>query len=210
VNLKESFRYQNYLETLFNYAVSSLTQRSNITTTTQLHQRSKANPEAVDETVVVEVEKRYTCTNDQLIEFMCAIIDEKRAVAIAIHKAKAANPFACDAEVSVNRCTQRAAKILSDLGSMKQSSERIYKSTDYKFNAEGNQVPYNYDVKETVCLDFDPANAKKLAKKLFDAADFISSEADRALIETEIAHEPFYDVNEGFDDAVVRFLSHGK
>lgn len=210
MNLKESFRYQNYLESLFNEAVACLVNRRGITTTTNEHMRSKANPEAMDEVLTVEYERPYSCSNDQLIEFMCAIVVERRDVAIAIHQAKAYAAFACDAEVASNRCVQTAAKTLAALGSMKSSTERTYKGTDYKFNAEGNQVPYSYDIKETVVVDFDQKAAKEKSRELFQQADHTSTEADKFLIETTVNHQPKYNVNEGFDDAISRFLTFGQ
>lgn len=55
MNLKESYRYANYLDTLLNTAYRYLQNKGFITTTKQNHLRSKANCEAVDE--VIEVQK---------------------------------------------------------------------------------------------------------------------------------------------------------
>lgn len=205
MNLKESFRYQNYLDGLFNQACGCLANTKNVTVTIQEHLRSSANPEATNETTVVEVERSYSCTNDQLIDFVSDLIDERRRVALAIHEAKAAAQFASDAEISVNRAVQYAARTLSNLGAMKPG-EKIIRGTGYKFNAEGNQVPYNYDIKETITLGFDQKKAKETAKSLYALADKVSADADRFLIETEIDHNPKYNVNEGFDDAIGRFI----
>lgn len=205
MNLKESFRYQNYLDELFNKAIGYLNNRMYITSSVQEHMRSKANPEAADETIPVEVERGYSCTNDQLIDFVVRVIDERRQVALAIHRAKCLAYFACDAEVGINRSVQVAAKTFAMLGMLK-GSERMTTGTSFKFNAEGNQVPYTYDVKVVTELAFDPVKAKAKSKELFGIADKVSADADRFLIETTVDHTPLFNVNEGFEDAVAVFL----
>ncbi len=54
MNLKEAFRYQNFLDTLLNGAVSSLTHPNHCLKVTKTHHCSKANSEAED--FVEEVE----------------------------------------------------------------------------------------------------------------------------------------------------------
>ena len=48
MNLKESFRYQNFLENMLAYAGNSLTDREHSLTITKNHLRKKANAEAED------------------------------------------------------------------------------------------------------------------------------------------------------------------
>lgn len=205
MNLKESFRYQNYLEHLSNMALMQLGNAKNVTRVTQHHLRSKSNPEAEDETIEVEVERRYSCTNNQLIDFLMKVITERRSVALAIHDAKSLSVFPCDAAISTNRALQTAAKMLTEMGNRK-SSEKMTRGTAFKFNAEGNQVPYSYDIKEVTCIDYDRAKAKQCAKSLYEIADDVSNKADLFLLETSVRHTPYFNVNESFEDAINTFV----
>ena len=55
MNLKESFRYQNFLENMLAYAGNSLTDREHSLTITKNHLRKKANAEAEDMMETVDV-----------------------------------------------------------------------------------------------------------------------------------------------------------
>ena len=48
MNLKEAFRYQNFLGQIMSEAGNSLTKQEHCLTTTKRHLRNKANPEAQD------------------------------------------------------------------------------------------------------------------------------------------------------------------
>ena len=68
MNLKESFRYQNFLDGLLEAAINSITTREHCLTTTKNHLRSKANPDAEDTTEIVEVEPFHG--NDDVLRFL--------------------------------------------------------------------------------------------------------------------------------------------
>ena len=78
MNLKESYRYANYLDTLLNTAYRYLQNKGFTTTTKQNHLRSKANSEASDE--IVEVQKPYDVdfTPNDVIDFVVGVITEKK------------------------------------------------------------------------------------------------------------------------------------
>ena len=54
MNLKESYRYANYLDRLLMTADTYLRNKGFVTTTEQNHLRSKANPDAQDEKIAVQ------------------------------------------------------------------------------------------------------------------------------------------------------------
>ena len=70
MNLKESFRHQNYLQNLWAEAVSALTDEKNITKTIQEHLRSKTNPDAEDELIDLSKDRKINCSADQLVELV--------------------------------------------------------------------------------------------------------------------------------------------
>ena len=54
MNLKESYRYSKFLDTLLEASHAFLNDKSFVTTTTEKHLRSKTYSEAQDETLVVK------------------------------------------------------------------------------------------------------------------------------------------------------------
>lgn len=74
MNLKESFRYQNFLGSLLSSAVSSLTDVQHCLTTTKTHLRNKANEDAADVTEQVDIGEFHK--NDDVLRFMLSLVDK--------------------------------------------------------------------------------------------------------------------------------------
>lgn len=203
--LKEAFRYQNYLESLIERAVVELSIPAFTTKTKQEHMRSKFNPEASDETIENVNQRAESYTPNDLVRFLEEIVASKVELATAISKAKASSEIDIDAEVANNRVRQRVAAALGNMAEQK-STERMTRGVGYKFNADGNQVSYNYDIKEIVTIDFDRNKVRAFMRKLTGMSDAVSAAIDRALVTVEVDYTPKYDVNDSFDDAVEIFL----
>ena len=204
LSLKESFRYQNVLDTLFNemriYLITSPVGK----TVTENHMRSAVNAEAVDEIKDATLEPRFPYSVDTLVDFMAAVVEEKRKLSLAIDRAKRAS-ICIDAETNSNRMLRTMASVLNTLGKVKPS-ERITRGTAFKFNAEGNQVAYYYDIKESTTLDYDPAEMRRLSRITMARADETSAEIDKAMIEVLVEHEPIFAMSDSVDDAVESFM----
>ena len=69
MNLKESFRYQKFLDNLMCSASISIQSIDHCLKTTKTHLRNKANSDADDLTEVVECESAFV-PNDDVIAFM--------------------------------------------------------------------------------------------------------------------------------------------
>lgn len=201
MNLKESYRYANYLDTLLNTAYRYLQNKGFVTTTKQNHLRSKANSEAVDE--VIDVQKPYDVdfTPNNVIDFIVRVISEKELLADAIAKAKASAEINIDNAIAMNKKKQGFVSVLNGLANMK-ASDKTLQGTDYKFNQEGNQTKYFYTVEETTSIDFDRNDVRNLIKKYLKETDEISSKLDAIEINTVVEHSPLYDVNDMFEDLV--------
>lgn len=72
MTLKDSFRYQSFLDSLLTKTISYLGVRSNVTKATQEHIRSKENPDAKDESLDLSTrnqnagrQHRRLCTGDR-------------------------------------------------------------------------------------------------------------------------------------------------
>lgn len=204
--LKEAFRYQNYLSGLIDRTTAMLSQSQYITKTKQEHMRRKANADAEDEVIEVVVDRPVDFSPNQLVSFLEHLIEEKDKLTKAISAAKKKCDIDIDAEVANNRIRQRVAATLSRMGNMR-SSERITKSYGYKFNAEGNQVQYAYDVKEITTIDFDRNKVKGISKNLISKADDASTAIDKVMVGLEVDYTTDYSVNDSFEDAIEQFFA---
>ena len=182
----------------------SIQSREHCLKTTKTHLRSKANPYAENLTEVVECESAFS-PNDDVIAFMVWLVDEREKLTTAIGKAKASVGFDIDAAVETNKFRQLVSSSVK--GMLRYSpSKRVEQGRDYKFNVEGNQTPYVYDIEVVTEEAYDSIVSKKVMRDMISAADKTSAEIDAAMINTVVEYEPVYDVNESFDDVMAEFI----
>jgi len=203
--LKEAFRYQNFLGGLIDKTTMFLSNRNYTTKTTQEHLRKKVNPDAEDETIEVKIECPYECSNNQLVQFLSHIMEEKEKLTAAISAAKRHCDIDIDGELANNRIRQRVARVLGDMAKIRPSESTI-RGSAYKFNGEGNQVVYNYDVKQVTTIDFDRNKVRDISRSLVSTSDGVSTAIDKVMVELEVAYEPEYSVNDSFEDVVTAFV----
>ena len=201
MNLKESYRYANYLDNLLNTAYSYLRNKGFVTTTKQNHLRSKANSDAQDE--VIEVQKPYDVefTPMNVVDFAVKVIDEKERLANAIAVAKAGTEINIDNAIAMNKRKQGFVSILNGMADIK-ASESIVSGSDYKFNQEGNQVKYFYNIEQSTSIDFDRTDVRNLIKKYLKETDEISAKLDLIEITTQVDFIPKWDINDKFEELV--------
>lgn len=195
--LKEAFRYQNYLTSLFTQATGYLSREDFITTTTQKHNRTKVNPDAQDEDIVVPKTFTVDYKPNDLINFVVRLIDEKQKLSNAIAEAK--KSLDVDAAMSMNKTKQDFISVLRKMVVIKPS-ESDKEGTSYKFNNDGDQVSYRYPVKEVKTIDYDRNAVKGLISKYKKETDEISTERDRIDIMTEVDYTPVWEVDTPLED----------
>lgn len=199
--LKEAFRYQNYLSSLFTETVGYLSREDFITTTSQNHNRKKSNPDADDEKVVVQKPYNVEFKPNDLIDFAVKLIDEKQKLSDAITEAKKTTSFDVDAAMSMNKTKQGFIHVLRRMASIKPTeSER--EGVSYKFNNDGDQVSYRYPIKEIKTIDYNREDVKKLIDKYKKETDEISTERDRIDIMTEVNYKPIWEVDTPLEDII--------
>ena len=197
--LKEAFRYQNYLTSLFVQATSYLSREDFITITTQNHNRSMVNPDAQDEKISVPKTFTVDYKPNDLINFVVKLIDEKQKLSNAITDAKKSLDIDIDAAMSMNKVKQDFISVLRRMISIK-ASESDKEGTSYKFNNDGDQVSYRYPVKEVKTIDYDRNSAKGLISKYKKETDKISTERDRIDIMTEVDYTPIWEIDTPLED----------
>lgn len=204
MNLKESFRYQNFLENMLAYAGNSLTDREHSLTITKNHLRKKANAEAEDMMETVDVGEFFK--NDDVLKFMTMLVEERSNLTNAIGKAKASIGFDLDAAIETNKFRQTVANRVKTMLRF-TASKRTERGTDYKFNVEGNQTQYYYDIEVEANEAFDRSVAKDTMRKLILEADKVSAEIDSAMINAMVEYDAPFNVNDSFEDVMTDFLA---
>lgn len=200
--LKEAFRYQNYLTSLFVQATSYLSREDFITTTTQNHNRSMVNPEAQDEKIIVPKVFNVGYKPNDLIDFVVKLIDEKQKLSNAITEAKKSLDMDIDAAMSMNKSKQDFISVLRRMAAIKPT-ESEKEGTSYKFNNDGDQVLYRYPVKEVKIIDYDRNAVKGLISKYKKETDQISTARDRIDIMTDVDYTPVWEVDTPLEDILV-------
>lgn len=198
MNFKDAFHYQNTLECLFNNATVYLRRTDNVTKITREHMRSKADSTAQDETIDATEQRRPDAISYPvpfIVNFLCAVMDEKIALTMAIEKAKRSSSVMLDAEIAANKMRQYAHCVIFDLGRFRNKTITTY-DVDYRINAEGNQVQYRYPVKETVVPDFDTGEMRKISSAMRTAQNEASQRIEKMMLETEIEFTPSFDVDD--------------
>ena len=200
--LKEAFRYQNYLTSLFVQTTGYLSREDFITTTIQKHNRTKVNPDAQDEDIVVPKVFTVDYKPNDLIDFVVKMIDEKQKLSNAIAEAKKSLDMDVDAAMSMNKSKQDFISVLRKMASIKPN-ETDKEGTSYKFNNDGDQVSYRYPVKEVKTIDYDRNAVKGLISKYKKETDQISTTRDRIDIMTDVDYTPLWEVDTPLEDILV-------
>lgn len=204
MNLKESFRYQNFLNHLMQSASTSIQSREHCFEVVKHHFKSKANPDASDIDEIVEYGEFYG--NDVVIAFMKCLVAEREKLTTAINTAKSSIGFDLDSAIETNKFRQMVnTSIKKMLGYV--PIKRVEQGRDYKFNVEGNQMAYVYDIEVESKDAFDRNEAKSVMRSMITKADEVSSEIDAAMINTIVDYKPRFDINESFDDVMDEFIT---
>lgn len=201
MNLKESYRYANYLDGLLSTAYTYLRNKGFVTTTVEEHLRKQSNPDVENETIEVQKPFDVEFSPNDVIDFVVKVITEKEKLSAAIAKAKNTTDVNIDNAIAMNKKKQGFVSVLNGIADIKPS-ETITTGNDYKFNNEGNQVKYFYNIKKITTIDYNRTDVKKLIKKYLKETDEISAKLDLIEITTQVDFVPAWDVNEKFEELV--------
>ena len=202
MNLKESYRYANYLDGLLNTAYTYLRNKGFVTTTVEEHLRKQSNPDVGNE--IIEVQKPFDVefTPNDVVNFVVKVIEEKEKLSESIAEAKSTTEINIDNAIAMNKKKQGFVSVLNGIADIKPSETKTT-SKSYKFDINGEQKPYVYDVNRKTSIDFDRTDVRNLIKKYLKETDEISSKLDLIEITTQVDIEPRFDVNDKFEELVV-------
>lgn len=206
MNLKEAFRYQSFLNHLIDDGCYSISSGSHAFVITKNHHRSKANPEAEDLIEEVSNCKTPYYKNDDVIGLLLILVNEKGKLTREINIAKSNSDDDIDAMIESNKARQRVTSSIEAMLQYK-ASDTVERECDFKFNVDGNQVAYYYDVEISKAEDFNRDAGKRISKILSGEADKISTAVDVAMINTHVNYDPIFDVNSSFEDVMEEYLA---
>lgn len=204
MNLKESFRYQNFLEGMMSCASASLADREHSLKVFKRHLRNKTNAEATDMEETVDCGDFYS--NDSVLDFMLYLVDERSKLTTAIGRAKASIGFDLDAAIETNKFRQTVASRTKTMLRY-TASKRVERGVDYKFNVEGNQAQYYYDIEVETIEAYNRDRAKGVIRDIMLKADEVSAKIDSAMINTIVEYDQPFNVNDSFEDVMEEFLA---
>lgn len=199
MNMKEAFRYQNKLQQLMDEAMAILSRERNVTRVENTALRHKVNPEAEDETTVETPESEYADRITEVAVLLMFLLNQREKLCHAIRTAKQALDLDFDSQVSLNVKRQEIAGLFRRMDEIR-CSEQLFPGSGigYKFNMEGNQVRYHCDLKKVTTINFDRNKIRSFTTHLSKKADHVSAELDKQLVNTEVAFDTPFDVNDTF------------
>lgn len=206
ITLKKSFELQNYLRDLYGRALSHLSFEENITTTTQTHMKRKAYADAEDEVIEKPKTSNIDFDTNTVIAFTQYMQNQITSLTDAINDAKHGDDCDYDAMISNNTEKRKFLRVLESMVNQKPR-ERTVSGAATKFNAEGNQVKYYYDVKEVTTICFDRNNVRKLISKLRAELDEVSGKIDEMLIRCTVNFDSPLEIGDSFSDALEKFVN---
>lgn len=201
MNLKESYRYANYLDGLLNTAYTYLRNKGFVTTTVEEHLRKQSNPDVENETIEVQKPFDVEFLPNDVIDFVVKVIEEKEKLSESIAKAKNTTDINIDNAIAMNKKKQGFVSVLNGIADIKPSETKTT-SKGYKFDINGEQKPYVYDVNRKTSIDFDRTDVRNLIKKYLKETDEISAKLDLIEITTQVDFVPKWDINEKFEELV--------
>ena len=199
MNLKEAFRFQNKLQSLMDEAERILADDRNITQVKVTALYKKAMPEQENETTVEPAPSEYADHIDAVAAFLLHLLGEREKLSRAICAAKERQEMDMDSEVSLNSTRQSLASFFRHMVDLRNSEKLLPGgATGYRFNAEGNKVPFRCDAKRVVTIHYDRNRVRSYLKQLTEKSDQVSAQLDRCLINSQVDYDAPFDVNDSF------------
>ena len=208
MNLKQSFQFQNKLQSLMWSVQGILNNDDNVTETKAVHLRSKAVDGEEDNAVIETPPSGYAEDVNELADFLLYLMEEREKLSDAIQKAKRSIAFDLDSEVGLNKARQSIASTFRHMTSLR-NSETLESGggIGYRFNAEGNQVPYKCDVRRVTTINFNRDTIRKYAGEVGQRADEVSNLIDVAMVSTDVDYAPPFHVNDTFAEIFEAYTS---
>lgn len=204
MNLKEAFTYQNYYDRLLGMVDTYLTNTNSTYQRTFTHLRHAVNSEAEDVVKVETQTEKLPYDVATFIAFALDVLEEKEKMYVAIRKAKESAELDLDAAIGMNKTRKILQNVLMELY-QKREYDMVTTGRDYKFNVNGEQVPYTYEINEKLTVEYDKKDVKKIMKSLDAKCNEISRQVDRLNVNLAVDITPKYTLDMDLEDCLELF-----
>lgn len=185
--LKEAFEYANTIKTMSgNLAMIFSLNSKQMSKITETHMKSLVDP-SLEDVVVDATPDEYD--PEKLLKLHQILLEDNIALNKAIADAKMLLEFDIDEKIACNKVIRDAIKDLKTLLSIRKYSGKD-SEIGYRFNADGNQVSYKYNVVVESEPNFDRKMILEKVAKLMEEADETSMEIEKAIVNTNVNFKP--------------------
>lgn len=203
MNMKDAFRYSNKLQKLMEEAHDILSRERNVIRVEKTTLQSKVVSGAEDIATYEVPDTEYAEQITEIAGLLMFLLGEREKLSGAIRAAKQSMAIDFDGEISLNAQRQGIANTFRKMNEIRNSEVTLAGGgTGYKFNADGNQISFRCDLKKVTTISFDRNKTRAYATALSKKADQISADLDKALVNTEVAYEAPFDVNDSFAEVL--------
>lgn len=222
ISLKESFRTLAYIDRTISSLTSYLSNKNNSISIKETHFKQKSNPDSQNEELDTTTIREYPdASTVDILYLVKNLISEKTKLEIAVENAKRDieiksennitldNNFSLDSAISNAKQIRNLANVLNGLINIK-TDETKKVGQGFKFNLEGNETPYRYDITIVKTIDFDRNIVSDNYKKLLEDADKLSIAIEKAMMEECVEYEFPYSIHDSVADIVSKYLDSRK
>lgn len=213
MNLVEACKLARTIEGFKSQLGAIITNPNYSTKVTENHLLSKVDSELADKVVERESDRNYDITVEDAIKLLNLLIEKKAILSSAIESAKHdikinvnGIDLAYDSAIEYNKSLRDTA--IYSINRLNRIKDGVATShaVGYRFNAEGNQTQYTYDMEVKTELITDRKANKKQEKAYRKLADEISTKIDEAKLATKINVDLGIDSNDTFEDIIENLL----
>jgi hypothetical protein len=217
LNLKEAYRYGNFLEGLLVEMQLEFLQEDYMFSVTEKHFKSKACPNTEDEIIEASQDVKYNIKGFNLhgiSNLLMDIIDEKLRLSLAIEEGKKSikidwrekdQNLSLDTALEYNKKLRTLANSYLERLIDNKSTECKGTGIDYSFNQEGNQMPYKYNIEIVKTINYDRNNVRTLSKKILKKTDQISILIDEAMLKEAVDFTPEFDLHDSIEEIIQKY-----
>lgn len=198
MNLKEAFRWQNHLDQLLRTAYTVVNTEKHVIRESRVHHYSNIIATLEDKTEEV-YEPYENHSAEDLIHCIMYLQTMKEALTKAIFDVK--STITVDVDLANNVCRRNTLERIKWLLSIKDK-EQIISGIGKTFNAEGNQVSYQYDISVKKTPDFDQDKLKKVYRDLYEEVETTSAHIDDEMINTNVEFKPQFSLSDSLSDVI--------
>jgi len=214
ISLKESFRILSYIDKTISSLTSYLSNKNNSISVIESHLKEKSNPEAQNEELDTTTVREYPdASTVDIINLVGKLISEKTKLEISVENAKKHiviitkdnNNLSLDSAISNAKQSRNLAGVLNSLINIKTDEKKTV-AQGFKFNINGEEVPYRYDVVITKTINFDRSIVSDNYKTLLEKADKLSISIEKSMMDEIVEYEFPYSVHDSTADIVSKYL----